>query len=44
MMVPMITPLDVGMTNIILCMAGGVLFSIGIGVVSSQILDKTDVI
>ena len=44
MMVPMITPLDAGMMNVILCMAGGVLFSIGNGVVSRQILDKTDVI
>ncbi len=44
MMVPVITPLDAGMVHVILCMAGGILFSIGIGVVSSQILGKTDVI
>ena len=30
-MIPMITPLDSGMMNVLMCLAGGVLFSVGIG-------------
>ena len=42
MMIPMITPLDAGIMNVILCLAGGVLFSFGVGVVSRQVLRKSD--
>lgn len=44
MMVPMMTPLDSGIMNVILCLAGGVLFSAGLGVVSNTILRKTSLV
>ncbi|MDE5820334.1 MAG: ABC transporter permease [Lachnospiraceae bacterium] len=43
-MVPMITPLDSGIMNVILCLAGGVLFSIGLGAVSKMILKRTSLV
>lgn len=44
MMVPMITPLNAGMMNVILCLAGGVLFSLGVGVASRQVLRTSDLV
>lgn len=43
-MVPMITPLDSSIINVILCLAGGVMFSIGIGAISNSILRKSSLI
>ncbi len=43
-MVPMITPLNAGPMNVILCLAGGVLMSIGLGVVSKIVLNKTSLV
>lgn len=43
-MIPMITPLDSGIINFILCAIGGGLFSVGIGVGSYYILKKTSLI
>ena len=43
-MIPMITPLTAGPMNVILCLAGGVLFSIGLGVVSRQVLNRTSLV
>ena len=43
-MVPMITPLDSGLMNVIMCLVGGVLFSIGLGVVSKIVLNKTSLV
>ena len=43
-MVPMITPLDSGIMNVILCLAGGILFSIGLGAVSKIVLNKTNLV
>lgn len=43
-MVPMITPLDANIVNVILCLAGGALFSVGLGFVSKVILDKTSLV
>ncbi len=43
-MVPMITPLNSGLINVIMCFAGGVLFSIGLGVVSKIVLNKTSLV
>lgn len=40
-MIPMLTPLDSGIMNVMLCLAGGVMFSIGLGAVSNIILKKT---
>lgn len=44
MMIPMITPLDATMMNVILCLAGGVLFSAGLGAVSNVVLQKTSLV
>ena len=41
MMIPMMTPLDSGIINVIMCLAGGVLFSLGLGAVSNTVLKKT---
>lgn len=43
-MIPMITPLDATFTNVILCLVGGVLFSVGIGAISNTILRKTSLV
>ena len=41
-MIPMMTPLDSGILNVILCLAGGALFSAGFGAISKSVLGKTD--
>lgn len=41
MMVSMITPLNSGAVNVILCLVGGALFAIGLGAVSNAVLKKT---
>lgn len=43
-MVPMITPLDSGIMNVIMCLAGGILFSLGIGLGSNAVLNKTSLV
>ncbi len=40
-MIPMMTPLDSGAFNVLLCVAGGPLFAAGLGAVSNVILNKT---
>lgn len=44
MMIPMLTPLDSTIMNVILCLAGGALFSAGFGVVSKRILNSTSLV
>ena len=44
MMIPMMTPLDSGIMNVIMCLAGGAMFSVGLGAVSNLILKKTSLI
>lgn len=44
MMIPMLTPLDASIFNVILCLAGGALFSVGFGAVSNLILKKTSLV
>lgn len=44
MMIPIITPLNAGIVNLILCLVGSGLFSFGIGFGSKAILDKTSLI
>lgn len=44
MMVSMITPLGSTMMNVILCLAGGALFGLGLGAVSNQVLKKTSLV
>lgn len=43
-MTPMLTPLDSSIMNVVLCLAGGVLFSIGLGAVSRKILTTTGLV
>ena len=43
-MIPMITPLNASIINVILCLVGGTLFSVGLGVVSNIILNKTSLV
>ena len=44
MMIPMLTPLDAGIGNVVLCAVGSVLFSLGFGAISNQILKKRDIL
>ena len=44
MMIPMLTPLNAGIMNVVLCLAGGVVFSAGLGAVSNLILRKTSLV
>lgn len=41
MMIPMLTPLDAGVMNAVLCLAGGAMFSFGLGEFGKMILNKT---
>ena len=43
-MIPIITPLNAGFINFVLCLVGGAIFSIGIGIGSYFILKKTSLI
>ena len=43
-MVPMMTPLDSGPMNVILCAAGGAMFGAGLGVVGKLILNRTSLV
>ena len=44
MMVPIITPLNSTIVNVLMCLAGSLLFSFGIGWGSKVILDKTSLV
>lgn len=44
MMIPMLTPLDATIVNVIMCLAGGVLFSAGLGAASNAVLKKTSLV
>ena len=41
MMIPMLTPLDANVMNVVLCLAGGLMFSFGLGAISNTVLKKT---
>ncbi len=43
-MIPMISPLDSTVINVIMCLAGGGLFAVGLGAVSNLILNKTSLV
>lgn len=43
-MIPMMTPLDSGILNVVLCLAGGVGFAIGLGAISNVVLKKTSLV
>ena len=44
MMVPMLTPLDATIMNVVLCLAGGAAFSAGLGAISSAVLRTTSLV
>ena len=44
MMIPALTPLDSTIMNVVLCLAGGGLFSAGLGAISSTVLRKTSLV
>ena len=44
MMIPMLTPLDSTIMNIVLCFVGSVLFSVGFGAISNKVLGKTSLV
>ena len=44
MMVSMITPLSSTFINVILCLAGGTLFAVGLGAISKTVLKKTSLV
>lgn len=41
MMIPMLTPLDAGIMNVVLCLLGGAMFTVGLGAISNIVLKKT---
>ncbi len=43
-MIPMITPLNAGILQVIMCVAGGALFAVGLGAISNVILNKTTLV
>ncbi len=43
-MIPMMTPLNSGAFNVVLCVLGGPLFAVGLGAVSNVILNKTSLV
>ncbi|MBD5131827.1 MAG: hypothetical protein HDT28_04440 [Clostridiales bacterium] len=43
-MLPMISPLDASALNVIMCLAGGILFAAGLGAVSNVILNMTSLV
>ena len=44
MMVPMITPLGSTVMNVLLCLAGGVIFAAGLGAAGKAVLQKTSLV
>lgn len=43
-MIPMIAPLNANFLNVIMCLAGGAMFAVGLGAVSNVILNKTSLV
>lgn len=43
-MIPMMTPLNSTILNVIMCFAGGALFGVGLGAISNLILKKTSLV
>lgn len=43
-MIPMLTPLDSGIMNVLLCLVGGVLFGAGFGAISNMVLKKSSLV
>ena len=43
-MIPMLTPLDSTITNVLMCLIGGAFFNVGLGAISNQILKKKNIL
>lgn len=43
-MIPMIAPLNANLLNVIICLAGGAIFAVGLGAISNVILNKTNLV
>lgn len=44
MMIPMLTPLNASIMHVLLCVAGGALFGVGLGAISNIVLKKTSLV
>ena len=44
MMIPMMTPLNAGIMNLVLCLAGSAMFGAGLGAVSDLLLSRRDLV
>ena len=44
MMIPMLTPIDASFMHVFMCLAGGAIFSVGLGAISNIILKKTSLV
>ena len=44
MTIPLMTPLNAGLINVVMCLAGGALFAVGLSFVSRLILNKTSLV
>ena len=44
MMIPMLTPLNSTIMNVILCLAGSAIFTVGFGIASKKVLEKTSLV
>lgn len=44
MMIPMLTPLNATLGNVLICAVGGVLFAFGLGAISNAVLKKTSLV
>ena len=44
MTIPLMTPLNAEPMHVVMCLAGGILFSLGLGTVSNMILSKQDIV
>ena len=44
MMIPTLTPLNSGIMNVVMCLIGGAVFSVGLGAVSNTVLGKTSLV
>lgn len=44
MMIPMLTPLDSGINNVVMCLVGGVLFNVIFGAISNVVLKKQSLV
>lgn len=44
MMIPMLTPLDSTIVNVVMCLGGSVLFGLGFGAISNTVLKKTSLV